>query len=289
MKKLISLSNFERYVVPVEGKIHFIPSDRMLKEVLLSLPTIAEQEELCLDSNYYVTHIINDSIDKTTEEELKIWECICLRLGKSFQQFYKAGITIKWYASLIDTKTCSPRLEYDFFNWYSDTFEKRLKDEFFCRFYKKLPIDEPLTRFKEYHQADLFIGGVFNETLEKAKNDESLASKLCSWIELKKNVSYERYRNNDLEFAVTQCLQCKQLFLYPLGQGISQQPPHCENESCRKKYQRSKPSKQNRGAKSDWEATENKRKRCKSCTKIRLLNADRDCKECYLEVTPEIL
>lgn len=34
MKKLISVSNFERYVVPVEGKIHFIPSDRMLKEVL---------------------------------------------------------------------------------------------------------------------------------------------------------------------------------------------------------------------------------------------------------------
>ncbi len=284
MKKLIAKNNFLRLSITVDGKTHYVPSDRMLLEVLSSLPNMAEQEELRLDSNDFVLSLLFDPPDEVVEKELEIWENLCKSIGRSFQEHYRAGITISWFASLLDTKTSSSRVEYRAFNWYLETLEQRLNNEYFYEFDKPLPIDNPLTRFREYREACSIIDGVYFEIVEKAKTDNFLASQLRSWIELKKKVAHKRYLNNTVEVAMTQCLQCGRIFEYQLGTGISKQPPHCGNEACKKQYERTKPSKLNRSSKTEWKSAGRNRGRCKSCTKSRLLDGDRNCKECYLDI-----
>lgn len=273
--------NFLRFSIIVDGETHYAPSDQMLREVLPTLPNMAEQEALCLDSNYFVLSLLFDPPDEVVEKELEIWENLCKSIGRSFQEHYRAGITISWFASLLDTKTCSPRLERDAFHWNLETFEQRLKDKPFYELQKKLPIDTPLTRFKEYREACTIIDEVYFEIEERAKNDNFLASQLQSWVELKKKVSHERYLNNNVEVAMTQCLQCGRIFEYPLGRGRSETPSHCKDEACEKRYDRTKPSKLNRSSKSDWKSAGNKRGRCKTCRKSRILDSDHNCKECY--------
>ena len=273
--------NFLRFSIIVDGETHYVPSDLMLREVLPTLPNMAEQEELCLDSNNFVLSLLFDPPDEVVKKELEIWKNCCKWIGRSFQQHYRAGITMSWFASILDTKTISPRLERDAFHWNLETFEQRLKDKPFYELQKKLPIDTPLKRFKEYREACTIIDEVYFEIEERAKNDNFLASQLQSWVELKKKVSHERYLNNNVEVAMTQCLQCGRIFEYPLGRGRSETPSHCKDEACEKRYNRTKPSKLNRSSKSDWKSAGNKRGRCKTCRKSRILDSDHNCKECY--------
>ena len=246
--------NFLRFSIIVDGETHYVPSDLMLREVLPTLPNMAEQEELCLDSNNFVLSLLFDPPDEVVKKELEIWKNCCKRIGRSFQQHYRAGITMSWFASIIDTKPCSPRLEYRAFNWYLDTFEQRLNNESFYEFDKPLPIDTPLIRFKEYRDACTIIDEVFKQTEERAKTDRFLASQLKSWCLLKKEVSYERYRNNIVESSMIQCPQCGRIFEYSLGQGISKKPSRCSNYACKKQYERTKPSKLKRSSRSEWKS-----------------------------------
>ena len=282
MKKLLAKYNFLRLSVTIDGKTHYVPSDLMLREVLPTLPNMAEQEELCLDSNYFVLSLLFDPPDEVVKKELDIWKNCCKSIGRSFQQHYRAGITISWFVSILDTKTCPPRLEYRAFNWYLETFEQRLNNESFYEFDKPLPIDTPLTRFKEYRDACTIIDEVYIETVEEAKTNNVLTSQLRSWIKLKKKEAHERYRDNTVEVAMTQCLQCGRIFEYPLGKGISKQPPHCDNETCRKRYERTKPSKLNRSSKSDW-ISKGSKANCQYCKAVRMVNSDRICKTCFKE------
>jgi hypothetical protein len=128
MKKLLAMYNFLRFSIIVDGETHYVPSDEMLREVLPTLPNMAEQEELCIDSNCFVLSLLFDPPNEVVKKELEIWKNCCKRIGRSFQLHYRAGITMSWFVSLIDTKTISPRLERDAFHWYLETFEQRLKD-----------------------------------------------------------------------------------------------------------------------------------------------------------------
>ncbi len=278
--------NFLRFSIIVDGETHYVPSDLTLREVLPTLPNMAEQEELCLDSNCFVLSLLFDPPNEVVKKELDIWKNCCKSIGRSFQQHYRAGITMSWFVSIIDTRTISPRLERDAFHWYLETFEQRLKDERFYELQKKLPIDTPLTRFKEYQEACTIIDEVYIETVERAKTDDYLAAQFRSWIALKKKAARDRDRdrNNNVEVATTQCLQCGRIFEYKLGTGISKQPSHCSNYACKKKYERTKPSKLNRSSKSDWKSAGRKRGRCQSCKKSRILDSNRNCEECYLEI-----
>jgi hypothetical protein len=281
MKKLLAMYNFLRLSITVDGETQYVPSDLMLREVLPTLPNMAEQEELCLDSNYFVLSLLFDPPDEVVKKELEIWKNCCKSIGRSFEQHYRAGITMSWFASILDTKTISPRLERDAFHQYLDTFEKRLKDEPFYELQKKLQIDTPLTRFKEYRDACKIIDKVFNETEERAKTDNFLASQLRSWIQLKKKEAHERYlENNIVEVAMTQCLQCGRIFEYPLGRGRSKQSPHCDNDACKKQYERTKPSKLKRSSKSEWKSKGSKAN-CQYCKAVRMVNSDRICKTCF--------
>lgn len=77
MKKLLSMYNFLRFSIIVDGETHYVPSDQMLREVLPTLPNMAEQEALCLDSNYFVLSLSFDPPDEVVEKELEIWENCC--------------------------------------------------------------------------------------------------------------------------------------------------------------------------------------------------------------------
>ena len=277
--------NFLRFSIIVDGETHYVPSDLMLREVLPTLPNMAEQEELCLDSNNFVLSLLFDPPVEVVKKELEIWRNCCKRIGRSFQQHYRAGITMSWFASILDTKTISPRLERDAFHQYLETFEQRLKDEPFYELQKKLPIDTPLTRFKEYQEACTIIDEVYIETVERAKTDKYLADQLKSWVELKKKVARERDqdRNNNVEVAITQCLQCGRIFEYKLGTGISKQPSHCSNDDCKQQYERTKPSKLKRSSKSEWKSKGSKA-RCQECKCVLLVNSDRICKKCFKEL-----
>ena len=69
--------NFLRFSIIVDGETHYVPSDQMLREVLPTLPNMAEQEALCLDSNYFVLSLSFDPPDEVVEKELEIWENCC--------------------------------------------------------------------------------------------------------------------------------------------------------------------------------------------------------------------